>query len=146
MVTAVALLLLLNGKCKPESLQRDGRPGWRFPQTAGCKARTCFVDYELMVSRQRNEARMSPKNEVHFDALTEMEIAKKAHCERRAQARRLARGKNGGSSWAASNSKTCPRQQHKRQVQKDCLSSADRQNQCQTHSMTTRIVYVTSPR
>ena len=44
MVTAVALLLLLNDKCKPESLQRDGRPGWRFPQTAGCKARTCFVD------------------------------------------------------------------------------------------------------
>ena len=44
MVTAVALLLLLNDKCKPESLQRDGRPGWRFPQTAGCKARTCFID------------------------------------------------------------------------------------------------------
>jgi len=44
MVTAVALLLLLNDKCKPESLQRDGRPGWRFPQTTGCKARTCFVD------------------------------------------------------------------------------------------------------
>ena len=44
MVTAVALLLLLNDKCKPESLQRDGIPGWRFPQTAGCKARTCFVD------------------------------------------------------------------------------------------------------
>ena len=43
MVTAVALLLLLNDKCKPESLQRDGRPGWRFLQTAGCKARTCFV-------------------------------------------------------------------------------------------------------
>ena len=43
MVTAVALLLLLNDKCKPESLQRDGRPGWRIPQTAGCKARTCFV-------------------------------------------------------------------------------------------------------
>jgi len=43
MVTAVALLLLLNDKCKPESLQRVGRPGWRFPQTAGCKARTCFV-------------------------------------------------------------------------------------------------------
>ena len=42
MVTAVTLLLLLNDKCKPESLQRDGRPGWRFPQTAGCKARTCF--------------------------------------------------------------------------------------------------------
>ena len=44
MVTAVALLLLLNDKCKPESLLRDGRPGWRFPQTAGCKARTCFVE------------------------------------------------------------------------------------------------------
>jgi len=49
MVTAVALLLLLNDKCKPESLQRDGRPGWIFPQTAGCKASTCFVDrsYQL---------------------------------------------------------------------------------------------------
>jgi len=35
---------LLNDKYKPESLQRDGRPGWRFPQTAGCKARTCFVE------------------------------------------------------------------------------------------------------
>jgi len=44
MVTAVALLLLPNDKCKPESLQRDGRPGWRFPQTAGCKARTCSID------------------------------------------------------------------------------------------------------
>jgi len=44
MVTAVALLLLLNDKCKPESLQMDGTPGWRFPQTAGCKTRTCFVD------------------------------------------------------------------------------------------------------
>ena len=44
MATAVGLLLLLNDKCKPESLQRDGRPGWRFPQTAGCKARICFVD------------------------------------------------------------------------------------------------------
>ena len=40
----MALLLLLNDKCKLESLQRDGRPGWRFPQTAGCKARSCFVD------------------------------------------------------------------------------------------------------
>jgi len=39
----VALLLLLNDKCKLESLQRDGRPGWRFPQTVGCKARTCCV-------------------------------------------------------------------------------------------------------
>jgi len=37
------LLLLLNDKCKLESLQWDGRPGWRFPQTAGCKARACFV-------------------------------------------------------------------------------------------------------
>ena len=45
MVTAVALLLFLNDKCKPESLQRDRRPGLRFPQTAGCKARTCFVDF-----------------------------------------------------------------------------------------------------
>jgi len=44
MVTAVTLLSLLNDKCKPELLQRDGRPGWRFPQTADCKARTCFVD------------------------------------------------------------------------------------------------------
>jgi len=43
-VTAVALLLLLNDKCKLESLQRDGRPGWRFPQTADCEAGTCFVD------------------------------------------------------------------------------------------------------
>ena len=43
MVTAVALLLLLNDGCKLESLQRDGGPGWRFPQTAVCKARTCFV-------------------------------------------------------------------------------------------------------
>ena len=41
----MTLLLLLNDKCKPESLQRDGRPGWRFPQTACCKARTCFVDF-----------------------------------------------------------------------------------------------------
>jgi len=49
MDTAVALLLLLNDKCKPESLQRDGRPGWRFPQTAGCKARTCFVDTPYFV-------------------------------------------------------------------------------------------------
>ena len=48
MVTAVALLLLLNDKCKPESLQRDGRPGWIFPQTAGCKARTCFVVSNLI--------------------------------------------------------------------------------------------------
>ena len=43
-VTAVALLLLLNDKSKLDALQRDGRPRWRFPQTAGCKARTCFVD------------------------------------------------------------------------------------------------------
>jgi len=47
----VALLLLLNDKCKPESLQRDGRPGWRFPQTAGCKARTCFVVSPLRVTQ-----------------------------------------------------------------------------------------------
>ena len=47
MVTAVALLLLLNDKCKLESLQSDGRPGWRFPQTAGCKARTCFVGINI---------------------------------------------------------------------------------------------------
>jgi len=47
-VTAVALLSLLNDKCKLESLQRDGRPGWRFPQTAGCKARTCFVDFDQL--------------------------------------------------------------------------------------------------
>jgi len=53
MVTAVALLLLLNDKCKPESLQRDGRPGWRFPQTAGCKARTCF---ELALRNAPHEA------------------------------------------------------------------------------------------
>ena len=44
MVTTVDLLLLLNYGCKLESLQRDGGPGWRFPQTAGCKARTGFVD------------------------------------------------------------------------------------------------------
>jgi len=44
--TAVALLLLLNDGCKLESLQRDGGPGWRFPQTAGCKARTCSADYD----------------------------------------------------------------------------------------------------
>ena len=31
-------------QCKLESLQRVGSPGWWFPQTAGCKARTCFVD------------------------------------------------------------------------------------------------------
>jgi len=43
-VTAVALLLLLNDKCKLESLQRDGRPGWRFHETARCKARTCFIE------------------------------------------------------------------------------------------------------
>ena len=47
MVTAVALLLLLNDKSKLESLQRDGRTGLRFPQTAGCKARTCFVDFVI---------------------------------------------------------------------------------------------------
>jgi len=54
MVTAVALLLLLNDKYKPESLQRNGRPGWRFPQTAGCKARTCFKhrqSYSLLSNR-----------------------------------------------------------------------------------------------
>jgi len=42
---------LLNDKCKPESLERDGRPGWRFPQTAGCKARTCFVDVDFSFSQ-----------------------------------------------------------------------------------------------
>ena len=55
MVTAVALLLLLNDKCKLESLQRDGRPGWRFPQTAGCKARTCFIAH-MSGSRKRKKA------------------------------------------------------------------------------------------
>jgi len=53
MVTAVALLLLLNDKCKPESLQRDGRTGWRFPQTAGCKARTCFVGSKMCIELVR---------------------------------------------------------------------------------------------
>ena len=53
MVTAVALLLLLNDKCKPESLQRDGSPGRRFPQTAGCKARTCFVDFIHVTNLER---------------------------------------------------------------------------------------------
>jgi len=56
MVTAVALLLLLNAKRKPESLQRDGRPGWRFPQTAGCKARTFLLKDRtfLFVSSEQN--------------------------------------------------------------------------------------------
>ena len=49
----MALLLLLNDKCKPESLQRDGRPGWRFPQTAGCKAGTCFVDSDKWRGKSR---------------------------------------------------------------------------------------------
>ena len=56
MVTAVALLLLLNDKCKPESLQRDGRPGRRFPQTAGSKARTCFVGKKLKRHMEALEA------------------------------------------------------------------------------------------
>jgi len=53
MVTAVALLLLLNDKCMAESLQRDGSPGWIFPQTAGCKARTCFVDSDKWRDKSR---------------------------------------------------------------------------------------------
>ena len=50
-VTTVALLLLLNDKCKLESLQRVGRPGWRFAVRASCKARTCFVAFTDFESR-----------------------------------------------------------------------------------------------
>jgi len=31
-------------EAKLELLQKDRRPGNRFPQTAGCKARACFVE------------------------------------------------------------------------------------------------------
>jgi len=64
MVTAVALLLLLNDKCKPELLQRVGRPGWRFPQTAGCKARTCFVDPYIMIV-QPSSSRVNSVRELY---------------------------------------------------------------------------------
>ena len=36
--------ILLNDVGKLESLQKDGGPGRRFPQTAGCKSRACFVN------------------------------------------------------------------------------------------------------
>jgi len=36
--------ILLNEGGKLESLQKDGGPGRRFLQTAGCKAKACFVD------------------------------------------------------------------------------------------------------
>jgi len=36
--------IFLNDGGKLESLQKDGGPGRRFPQTARSKARACFVD------------------------------------------------------------------------------------------------------
>jgi len=68
-VTAVTLLLLLNDGCKLESLQKDGGPGTKFPQTAGCKAMACFVDFPLFsgfplcsVVLFQSPANLSPSN------------------------------------------------------------------------------------
>jgi len=50
-ITAVGLQLLLNDKCKLESLQEDGsRTRQEIPQTAGCKARACNCCLRLSVA------------------------------------------------------------------------------------------------
>jgi len=37
--------ILLNDGGKLESLLKGGGPGGRFPQTPGCKAKDCFVNF-----------------------------------------------------------------------------------------------------